>query len=51
MGRENNRTYTKEEKELSRYCREKGLYLEDIKKWINSCMSSTNNSFESNDIM
>jgi transposase len=42
--------YSLTEIELSRYCREKGLYLEDVKKWINTCMNSTNNSFESNDI-
>jgi len=42
--------YSLTEIELSRYCREKGLYLEDVKKWINSCMNSTDNSSESNDI-
>ena len=42
--------YSLTEIELSRYCREKGFYLEDIKKWINICMNSTNSSFESTDI-
>ena len=42
--------YSIREIELLRYYREKGLYLEDVKKWINSCMNSTNNTFESDDI-
>jgi transposase len=33
-------TYTMSEIELSKYCREKGLYVEDIKKWRTSCVSA-----------
>lgn len=40
-------TYTMSEIELSKYCREKGLYVEDIKKWRISCISA--NDTESTD--
>ncbi|MBC2582277.1 transposase [Clostridium sp. DJ247] len=33
-------TYTMSEIELSKYCREKGLYVEDIKKWRISCIGA-----------
>ena len=33
-------TYTMSEAELSRYCREKGIYTEDIKKWRVSCIDA-----------
>ena len=33
-------TYTLSEVELSRYCREKGLYVEEVKKWRTSCQSA-----------
>ena len=33
-------TYTLSEVELSRYCREKGLYVEEVKKWGMSCRSA-----------
>jgi transposase len=33
-------TYTMSEAELSRYCREKGIFTEDIKKWRLSCVDA-----------
>jgi len=33
-------TYTMSESELSRHCREKGIYTEDIKKWRVSCIGA-----------
>jgi transposase-like protein len=33
-------TYTLSEIELSKYCREHGLYVEDVKKWRSSCMEA-----------
>lgn len=33
-------TYTMSEIELSRYCREKGLYVEEVKKWRTSCIGA-----------
>lgn len=33
-------TYTMSEVELSRYCREKGLFVEEIKKWRISCLGA-----------
>lgn len=33
-------TYTMSEAELSRYCREKGIFTEDIKKWRVSCIDA-----------
>lgn len=41
-------TYTLSEIELSKYCREKGLYLEDIKKWRLSCIEANNIKQSSN---
>ncbi|MFD3157317.1 hypothetical protein ACFIJ5_10720 [Haloimpatiens sp. FM7330] len=35
-------TYTLSEIELSKYCREKGLYVEDIKKWRSSFIGANN---------
>lgn len=35
-------TYTLSEVELAKYCRENGLYLEDIKNWRESCMGANN---------
>lgn len=40
-------TYTMSEIELSKYSREKGLYVEDIKKWRTSCIAA--NDIESPD--
>lgn len=36
-------TYTMSEVELSRYCREKGIYTEDIKKWRVGCIDGNGN--------
>ena len=33
-------TYTLSETDLSRYCRENGLYVEDIKEWRSSCVAA-----------
>lgn len=33
-------TYTLSEIELSKYCRENGLYVEEVKKWRTSCVSA-----------
>lgn len=33
-------TYTLSEIELSKYCRENGIYVEDVKKWRSSCMAA-----------
>jgi transposase len=33
-------TYTMSEMELNKYCREKGLYVEKVKKWRISCLSA-----------
>lgn len=41
-------TYTMSEAELSRYCREKGIYTENIKKWRVSCIDA--NGTETTDI-
>lgn len=35
-------TYTLSEAELSRYCRRKGLYVEDVKKWQHLCLEANN---------
>lgn len=35
-------TYTLSEAELSRYCRRKGLYVEDVKKWQDLCLEANN---------
>lgn len=33
-------TYGLSEIELTRYCREKGLYFEEVKTWISSCVNA-----------
>lgn len=33
-------TYTLSEIELSKYCRQHGLYVEEVKKWRSSCMDA-----------
>jgi len=38
------------EAELSRYCREKGLYREEVKAWISACAAATGKTEESEDI-
>lgn len=43
-------TYLLTEAELSRYCREKGLFVQDVKKWHDACISSTNNSVDSEEV-
>jgi transposase-like protein len=35
-------SYALSEVELSRYCREKGLYVEEVKKWRTSCQGANN---------
>lgn len=43
-------TYLLSEAELSRYCREKGLFVEDVKKWQNACLNSTSGYADSDDV-
>ncbi|KLE15568.1 transposase [Clostridium sp. C8] len=43
-------TYLLSEAELARYCREKGLFVEDVKKWHNACLNSTSGNAESDDV-
>lgn len=43
-------TYLLSEAELARYCREKGLFVEDVKKWHNACLNSTNGNADSDDV-
>ena len=43
-------TYLLSEAELSRYCREKGLFVEDVKKWHNAYLNSTSSNVDSNDV-
>jgi hypothetical protein len=43
-------TYSLTEIELSRYCREKGLYYNEIKKWSSLCVSANNKLVDSEDI-
>jgi len=43
-------TYTLTEVELSRYCREKGLYYDEVKKWSSICVNANNNAGGSVDI-
>ena len=40
--------YTLSEIELSKYCREKGLYVEEVKKWRLSCIEANNIKQSSN---
>lgn len=35
-------TYTLSETELSKYCRENGLYVEQVKNWRASCIAANN---------
>lgn len=43
-------TYLLSEAELARYCREKGLFVEDVKKWYNACLNSTSGNADSDDV-
>lgn len=43
-------TYLLSEAELARYCREKGLFVEDVKKWHNACLNSTSSNADSDDV-
>ena len=43
-------TYGLSEIELSRYCREKGLYCEEVKAWISACAAANNSTEEREDI-
>jgi transposase-like protein len=43
-------TYNLSEIELSRYCREHGLYYDEVKKWASVCANSNNNVNDSEDI-
>ena len=43
-------TYKLSEIELSRYCREKGIYCEDVKKWSNTCLNANNSTGDNDDI-
>lgn len=43
-------TYSLTEIELSRYCREKGLYYDEVKKWSSICVNANNNASDSVDI-
>lgn len=40
-------TFSMTENELSQYCREKGLYPEQIRRWRNECLQGFNSSKES----
>lgn len=33
-------TYTLSEIDLSKYCREHGLYVEEVKQWRSSCIAA-----------
>lgn len=41
-------TYTLSEFELSRYCREHGLYVEEVKQWRSSCLAANDGFKNSN---
>jgi len=43
-------TYSLTEIELSRYCREKGLYYDEVKKWASVCLNSNNNAVDGENI-
>ena len=43
-------TYSLTEIEFARYCREKGLYCDEVKKWASVCLNSNNNAVDSEDI-
>ena len=42
--------YNMTEIALARYCREKGLYYDEVKKWSSVCMDANNNAGDSVDI-
>lgn len=45
-------TYTLSETELSKYCRENGYYVEDVKRWRSSCIEAndTNNNVNKSEL-
>ena len=43
-------TYSLSEIELTRYCREKGLYYDEVKKWASVCVNANNNAIDSENI-
>lgn len=43
-------TYSLSEIELSRYCREKGIYYDEIKKWASVCVNANSNAGDSENI-
>lgn len=43
-------TYNLSEIALSKYCREHGLYYDEVKKWASICANSNNNVNDSEDI-
>jgi len=43
-------TYLLTEIELSRYCREKGLYYDEVKKWSSVCINANNNAIDSENV-
>ena len=43
-------TYSLTEIELSKYCREKGLYYDEVKKWASICVNANNNAVDSENI-
>jgi len=43
-------TYSLTEIEFERYCRDKGLYYDEVKKWASVCLNSNNNAVDSEDI-
>lgn len=42
-------TYTLSEVELSKYCRQNGIYVEDIKKWRQGCLEANGNKYNEAD--
>lgn len=43
-------TYNLTEIGISRYCREKGLYYDEVKKWSSICMNANNSTGDSEDV-
>lgn len=43
-------TYSLSEIEVSRYCREKGIYYDELKKWASFCVNANNNAVDSDNI-
>lgn len=43
-------TYSLSEIEVSRYCREKGIYYDELKKWASVCVNANNNAVDSDNI-